>query len=169
MGVEIITRTSTMAYAGDFKRINEDWISSNFWLEESDIQVLNDPQKYILDKGGNVFIALLDGVPVGTCALIVRDMFTCELAKMAVDTKARGRGIGYLLGVALIEKARERGFSRIVLEGNTKMTASISLYRKLGFEEIPLNGIDNNQEIHERCNIFMELINNQGIQAEYYI
>jgi GNAT superfamily N-acetyltransferase len=169
MGIEIVTRTNSMAYAEDFKRINEDWISTNFWLEESDIQVLSDPQKYILDKGGNVFIALVDGCPAGTCALIVRDVFTCELAKMAVDTKARGRGIGYLLGVALIEKARQRGFTRIILEGNTKMTASISLYRKLGFKEVPLAEINQKQSIHERCNIFMELINNQNLQPEYYI
>jgi len=53
-------------YCHVLKRINEDWISANFWLEESDIQVLSDPQKYILDKGGNVFIALLNGKPVGT-------------------------------------------------------------------------------------------------------
>ncbi len=169
MSVEIIIRSNSLAYAEEFKQINEAWISANFWLEESDIEVLDNPQKYILDKGGNIFIALLDGVPVGTCALIVRDIVTCELAKMAVDEQAQGHGIGYLLGLALIEKARERGFSRIVLEGNTKMTASISLYRKLGFKEVPLAEINLKQSIHARCNIFMELINNQGIQPEYYI
>lgn len=169
MSVEIVIRSNSMAYAKEFKQINEAWISANFWLEESDIEVLDNPQKYILDKGGNIFIALLDGVPVGTCALIVRDIVTCELAKMAVDDQAQGHGIGYLLGLALIEKARERGFSRIVLEGNTKMTASISLYRKLGFKEVPLAEINLKQSIHARCNIFMELINNQGIQPEYYI
>ena len=169
MSVEIVIRSNSMAYAKEFKQINEAWISANFWLEESDIEVLDNPQKYILDKGGNIFIALLDGVPVGTCALIVRDIVTCELAKMAVDEQAQGHGIGYLLGLALIEKARERGFSRIVLEGNTKMTASISLYRKLGFKEVPLAEINLKQSIHARCNIFMELINNQGIQPEYYI
>ena len=169
MNVEIIVRTHYMAYAWEFKRINEDWISTHFWLEESDIKVLSDPQKYILDQGGNVFIALLNGEPVGTCALIVKDMFTCELAKMAVDIQARGKGIGHKLGVALIEKARERGFSRIVLEGNTKMAASISLYRKLGFEEIPLSGIDQSQTVHTRCNIFMELRLNPAIQSEFYI
>jgi putative acetyltransferase len=158
-----------MAYSNDFRRINEEWISTHFWLEESDIQVLNDPQKYILDKGGNIFIALLNGEPVGTCALIVRDIFTCELAKMAVDVKARGRWIGHMLGLALIEKARERGFTRVVLEGNKKMAASISLYRKLGFEEVPLTGIDQKQSIHKRCNIFMELKINPGIQPEYFI
>lgn len=159
-----------MAYTRDFKRINEDWISTHFWLEDSDIQVLSNPQKYILDKGGNVFIALLNGEPVGICALIVRDVLTCELAKMAVDIQARGHGIGYLLGVALIEKAHERGFSHVVLEGNTKMAASIKLYRKLGFAVIPLSDINQKQAVHSRCNIFMELNKlNPSFQSEYYI
>jgi len=169
MSVEIIVRTNSMAYAREFKRINEDWISSNFWLEDSDIQVLSDPQTYILNKGGNVFIALLNGEPVGTCALLAKNISTCELAKMAVDTKARGREIGFLLGSALIEKALQRGFTRIVLEGNTKMAASISLYRKLGFEEIPLADLDTKQALHKRCNIFMELRLNPFIQPEYFI
>jgi GNAT superfamily N-acetyltransferase len=157
-----------MAYAKEFRRINEEWISTYFCLEDSDIQVLNDPQKYILDKGGNIFIALLNGDPVGTCGLIAQNIFTCELAKMAVDPKARSRGIGYMLGLALIEKARERGFTRIVLEGNKKMAASILLYYKLGFKEVPLSGIDRNH-MHKRCNIFMELYLNPFVQTEYFI
>jgi GNAT superfamily N-acetyltransferase len=158
-----------MSYAKDFRRINEEWITTHFWLEESDIRVLNDPQKYILDKGGNVFIALLNGEPVGTCALIVRDIFTCELAILAVDPKARGRGIGYLLGLALLDKARERSFTRIVLEGNKKMAASISLFRKLRFEEVPPADTDYKRNISKRCNLFMELKVNPYVQPEYFI
>jgi len=158
-----------MAYAEDFRRINEDWISANFWLEESDIQVLSDPQKYILDNGGNVFIALLNGKAVGTCALQVHDALTCELTKMAVDSHAQGSGIGFLLGITLIEKARERGFSRIILEGNTKMKASILLYRKLGFIEIPFTEVEQTAASHKRCNIVLELELPPLPQPEYYI
>lgn len=165
MSVEIVTRTNLLAYSEDFKRINEAWISTNFWLEKSDVEVLNNPQKYILDKGGNVFIALLDGKPVGTLALIPYNALTCELAKMAVDPDSRGRGIGYQLGCVFIEKARERGFKRVILEGNTKMEASILLYRKLGFQEVPYNV----NAVHSRCNIFMELKLNPDSLPEYYI
>jgi hypothetical protein len=51
MSIEIAISTNFMAYAEDFRRINEDWNSANFWLEESDILVLSNPQKYIFDKG----------------------------------------------------------------------------------------------------------------------
>ena len=169
MSLVIDVRSKVMAFADEFKRLNEEWISTNFWLEESDIQVLNDPQKYILDKGGNVFIALQNNKPVGTCALLVRDGITCELVKMVVDPEAQGMGIGYKLGQAFIDKARERGFSRIVLEGNTKMEASIILYRKLGFNEIPIEFNVHNSNIHKRCNIFMELNLIPLVHPEYFI
>ena len=158
-----------MAYARYFKRINEAWILNYFRLDESDVLVLDDPQKYILDKGGNIFIALQNNKPVGTSALLVRDCITCEMAKLAVDAESQGKGIGYMLGLALIEKARERGFSRIVLEGNLKMEASIALSRKLGFIEVPFEVNVSNIVIHRRCNIFMQLILHPAFKPDYYI
>jgi len=169
MNVTIDIRSHNMAFEADFKRLNEDWITTYFWLEDSDIQVLNNPQKYILDKGGNVLFALHDNKPVGTCALLVIDGLTCELAKMVVDPDYHEQGIGYMLGQAFIEKARERGFSRIVLEGNTKMEASIALYRKLGFQEIPMELDIRNSTAHKRCNIVMELVLNPANHPEYFI
>src|ERR1035437_5152862 len=153
MDIQIIFRSTYMTFEREFRQLNEAWISKYFKLEDSDKLVLNNPQKHILDKGGNIFLALHDGRVVGCCALLVHDIFTCELAKMVVDPSAQGKGIGTLLGKALIEKARQRGFKRVVLEGNTKMAASIELYRKLGFWELPFNRIEQKQELHTRCNI----------------
>ena len=169
MSIVIDIRTHVMAFAEEFRRLNEEWITDNFWLEESDVLVLNDPQKYILDKGGNVFIALDNNKVVGTCALIVIDGISCELAKMVVDPEFHGQGIGYKLGQVFIEKARERGFSRIILEGNTKMEASLALYRKLGFQEVPVEFDVRNSTIHKRCNVFMVLLLNPPAHPEYYI
>ena len=166
MNVVIDVRTNVMAFAEEFKRLNEEWITANFQLEESDIKFLSNPQKYILDKGGTVFIALYNNKPVGACALLIRDGLTCELVKMVVDPQYQRQGIGYQLGQALIAKARNRGFSRIVLEGNSKMEASVALYRKLGFQEIPLEFDVHDSTIRNRCNIFMELV---LIHSEYFI
>lgn len=169
MNVEIEVRSTQMAYEKEFRQLNEAWITKYFELEESDIQTLNDPQKQILDKGGSVFFALLDGKPVGCCALIVHDVFNCELAKMAVDPEVRGRDIGFLLGTALIAKAREKGFLRIFLDGNDKLTPSMALYRKLGFEEIPLINQYMKPSAYSRCNIRMALMLNNYNQPDYYI
>lgn len=158
-----------MTFGKEFRQLNEDWISTYFVLEESDKQVLENPQQFILDKGGNVFIALENGQVTGCCALLVHDVFTCELAKMAVTPAAQGKGVGFLLGSALVERARERGFKRIILEGNTKMEASISLYRKLGFQEVPFEQIKQTFKLHSRCNIFMELNLISLDTPEFYI
>jgi putative acetyltransferase len=157
MNIQIVFRSSIMTFEREFRQLNEAWISRYFSMEESDRVVLRNPQKYILDKGGNVFLALHNGRVIGCCALMVHDIYTCELAKMVVDPLAQGKGIGSLLGNALINKARERGFRRVILEGNTKLTASISLYRKLSFKEVPFDNVEQVQKLHSRCNIFMEL------------
>jgi len=169
MAIEIIFRSTFMTFEQEFRQLNQAWISKYFKLEDSDKLVLSNPQKYILDKGGNVFLALQDRKVVGCCALLVHDINTCELAKMVVDPSAQGKGIGSLLGNELIKKAGERGFKRVILEGNTKMTASIILYRKLGFQEIPFNQIEQSYELHSRCNIFMELNLVQKNSPEFYI
>jgi len=169
MSTQIIFRSTFITFEREFRQLNEAWISKYFRLEESDKLLLSNPQKYILDKGGNIFLALQDGRVVGCCALLVHDIYTCELAKMVVDPSAQGKGIGSLLGTALIEKARQRGFKRVILEGNTKMAASISLYRKLGFQEIPFNKVEQTHDLHSRCNIFMEHNLTPLITPEFYI
>jgi N-acetylglutamate synthase-like GNAT family acetyltransferase len=98
-------------------------------------------------------MALLDGKPVGTVALIRLDERTQELAKMAVAPEAQGRNIGWLLGQAAIQKGRELGLHSIYLESNTILKPAISLYHKLGFQKI-----SGPPSPYERCNIQMELI-----------
>ena len=70
---------------------------------------------------------------------------------MAVSPRHQGKHIGYLLGETVLEYAQRKGIKRIFLEGNTHLKASIALYRKLGFVEIPLK---NNS--YERCDILTE-------------
>jgi DNA-binding MarR family transcriptional regulator len=135
-----------------FRKINEEWISQWFVMEEQDYKALDHPQEYILDKGGHILIALYKGEPVGTCALIKMDDEMFELAKMGVSPKAKGKGIGLLLGNATIERARELGAKRIYLESNTLLKPAISLYHKLGFKKV--TGIPSP---YERCNIQMML------------
>ena len=136
-----------------FHVLNEAWITRYFELEEPDRRALNDPEGYIIGKGGFIFMALYDRDIVGACALIKIDDDVVELAKMAVDDKAQGKGIGFALGKACIDKAREMGFKKIELLSNTKLTPAIHLYRKLGFVEVPLPPTE-----YERADIKMEIV-----------
>ena len=71
---------------------------------------------------------------------------------MAVDPSMRGRQIGRALGEAAIERARALGAGRVELLSNTRLTPAITLYRSLGFVEVPLPPND-----YERANIKMVL------------
>lgn len=142
----------TPAFQHDFRALNEEWISAYFEMEEADYKALDHPQEYILDKGGHIYIALYDGIAVGTCALIRMDDATFELAKMAVSPKVQGKGIGYMLGEAAITKARSLGASRLYLESNTKLKPAVQLYYKLGFQRL----VNGRPTPYARCDIQME-------------
>ena len=124
-------------YNSAFKRLNEAWIDDHFELEEIDRQVLEHPEQYIIEPGGEILFALVGNTAAGTCALVRMEdgPFDFELVKMAVDPIFRGRGIGHRLGTAIIDRASELGGKTVFLESNTVLTSAISLYRKLGFVE----------------------------------
>jgi len=144
----------TPEYQHAFRQLNEEWISHWFTMEAADYKALDNPQGYILDKGGAILVALLNNQPVGVCALIkMHDgMYDFELAKMAVAPAARGKNIGYLLGKAIIEKAKALGAQQLYLESNTVLAPAIRLYQKLGFTKVA-----GHPTPYERCNIQMAL------------
>jgi GNAT superfamily N-acetyltransferase len=63
-------------------------------------------------------------------------VFDYELGKMAVSPAAQGKNIGFLLGKAILDKARKLGARNVFLESNTLLKPAIGLYYKLGFEKI---------------------------------
>jgi len=143
-------------YRDAFKTINQEWIEQYFKMEEADYKSLDFPEKNIINKGGHILMVLCGEVPVGTCALIKMDhpKYDYELAKMGVRPAFQGKGIGWQLGKAGIEKAQSLGANSIYLESNPSLTPAITLYRKLGFVEITIN----NDTPYERSNIQMEFI-----------
>lgn len=141
-------------YQEAFKALNVEWISTYFEMEEADYKALDNPEEYILNKGGKILVALYENEPVGVCALIKMDNpdYDFEMAKMAVSPKAQGKNIGWLLGRAIAAKAKELGAKKIYLESNTILKPAINLYYKLGFEKV--FGLETP---YKRCNIQMEL------------
>ncbi len=141
-------------YKKAFKALNKEWISTYFEMEEADHKALDNPEEYILDKGGQILVALYQGEPVGVCALIKMNgsEYDFEMAKMAVSPKVQGKSIGWLLGQAVIRTARELGASTIYLESNTMLKPAINLYYKMGFKKVA--GLPTP---YKRCNIQMVL------------
>lgn len=141
-------------YQAAFKSLNEEWISTYFEMEAADYKALDDPEAYILSKGGKIFVALYNGEPLGVCALIKMEdpVYDFEMAKMAVSPKAQGKNMGWLLGKAIILAAKDMGASKLYLESNTILKPAINLYHKLGFQKII-----GRPTPYKRCNIQMEL------------
>ncbi|WP_113662003.1 bifunctional helix-turn-helix transcriptional regulator/GNAT family N-acetyltransferase [Pedobacter nanyangensis] len=142
-------------YQSAFKALNEEWISTYFKMEEADYKALDNPQTYILDRGGKIFVALYKDEPVGVCALIKMDDpdYDFEMAKMAVSPKAQGKNIGWLLGNAIVQATKELGGKKLYLESNTLLKPAINLYHKLGFKKVVSRATP-----YARANIQMELV-----------
>ncbi len=141
--------------AGDaaaFQSLNEWWIRKYFGIEEHDNDMLLDPEGYVLAKGGHIFFATANGVPVGCCALIAMEPGVYEVAKMAVDEQLQGAGIGRRLLSYTVEQGRRLGARSLYLETNSKLTNAIHLYESLGFEHLPPR-----PSPYSRANVFMEL------------
>lgn len=144
-------------WAGDFAALNYEWIEKYFSVETHDRDILDDPQTWVIDPGGQIFMAIVGGQAVGTVAMIPAGDGVLELTKMAVSPEFQGRGIANHLMRACIAYAYEVSASNVFLESHRSLGPALSLYRKFGFAETP---IDPNSE-YARADIRMELAINK--------
>ena len=138
-------------YAEDFKNLNIAWLEKYFVVEPYDLEVLSFPEKYILEKGGNIYFAVENGKAIGTFALMYNEYGELEFTKMAVDETVQGKGFGNLLMQHCINEAKKMGGEELVLYSNTSLKPAINLYEKFGFIEIPVGNSE-----YARCNIKMK-------------
>lgn len=93
------------------------------------------PGKYALPEG-RLYLACFDGELAGCIALRRFDETTCEMKRLYVRDRFRGKKIGMELVSLIISDAREIGYSRMVLDTyGGVMRAAVSMYRKFGFTE----------------------------------
>ena len=142
------------AYADQFKRLNLVWLERYFWVEPIDSAVLSNPEEAIIQPGGMVFFALLDGAVVGTCALVRHEEGLFELSKMAVADTHQGQGIGTQLLSHVIEWARSQSIQKLFVETNTVLERAVRLYQRVGFREVAYESSDAH---YDRTNLKMEL------------
>ena len=136
-----------------FKSLNLEWLNRYFKVEPIDELVLNNPKREIIDKGGFIFMIEKNSDIIGTFAFIKKSENIYEFSKMAIIPDERGNGYGNKAMKFLIQFAKNKKWSRLILYSNTKLKNSIHLYRKYGFKEIPLE----KNLIYSRGNIKMEL------------
>jgi GNAT superfamily N-acetyltransferase len=140
-------------FAAAFERLNREWIERLFALEPADEKILSNPEEAIIAPGGQIYFARFDREIVGTAAAVASGSGRFELAKMAVSPDAQGRGIGRLLGEAVIGFARSSGGQLVFLLTNSRLANAIHLYERLGFQHRPLP----EDTGYRRADVYMEL------------
>ena len=155
--METMTSTSIIPYSPDyqpdFKRLNIEWISRYFTVEQHDLEQLDQPEVYVLPNNGQIFFAKIDNDVVGCVAMVNTGETGFELAKMAVSPTAQGKGIGKQLCLAAIDYARQLGVKTVWLESNRILTPALTMYASVGFREVPSVPTP-----YSRANIRMEMI-----------
>ena len=124
-------------FAGDVSRLNQEWIVGHFEVKSIDEAFFRDPASEVVAKGGEIFCALLDDAVVGTASAVPEPDGSVTLAKFAVTPAAQGRGIGRRLCARVIDFARARGATKVVLWTNSTLAPALHVYRALGFDDRP--------------------------------
>jgi len=103
----------------------------NFDKELSDL-----PGKYA-PPDGRLFLAELEGEPAGCVALRKFAPGICEMKRLYLRPKFRGKGLGRILAELIIAEARNIGYECMRLDTvEPVMRDAVGMYRKLGFREI---------------------------------
>jgi len=126
-----------------------------FHLEKTDEIEFSHIDDY-LKKGGQIFFAMdEEGNAMATCMIAPHDNGDYEIMKFAARGMYTEKGAGRACLEACIDYAKKKGVKRIVIVSNTKCTHALSLYRKAGFKEIP---IDEDEKAFSRVDIEFEML-----------
>ena len=105
---------------------------------------LNDLEGFYKD-GMFAVLETEDGAIIGTVGIAPLSVAACELRKMYLMPRYRGRGYGARLLKHAMERARALGFARMELSTKRIMEEAVGLYTKYGFA--PMDGAP----IDKRC------------------
>lgn len=145
MPVEIIPPQSAADHEAVKALFREYAQSLGFSLDYQDFdkELADFPGKYAAPEGA-LLLATVDGEAAGTVALRRLDAGVCEMKRLYVKPAFRGRrtadgrSIGRALAEDIVAIGRQRGYQRLRLDTiSGKMRQALSLYRSMGFVEIP--------------------------------
>ncbi len=98
-------------------------------------------------EGAGFWIAVVDGVVVGTVGLRPKEAGTGELKRLYVLPAARGTGVGGALFEHAEAFARRCGYAKIWLDSSRRFTRARRLYERSGF--VLVRELDNEWEDNE--------------------
>src|SRR5215510_8977877 len=111
--IEIINYSEQ--YAADFRQLNLEWLNRYDLAESHDLEIINDPKRTILDRGGFIYLARSGAQIIGTAGLVAAGDGIFEIVKMAVAPTFQGKGVAKMLLEECLHKARELKARKIFL------------------------------------------------------
>jgi DNA-binding MarR family transcriptional regulator/N-acetylglutamate synthase-like GNAT family acetyltransferase len=146
-------------YLKAYRELNLDWLREYVGVSRHDKMILQDPVKEVLDKGGQIYVAVIGKEVIGTFTLTPLVNNHCELSKFVVKKEYRKLGIGGKMLDMAIKIAHKTGCDSILLLTHQNLKEATHLYAKKGFWEIP--GHPGLTDHTGRCSIAMQLNLNQ--------
>jgi N-acetylglutamate synthase-like GNAT family acetyltransferase len=142
-------------HAPIFDRLNRTWIEEFFTIEPFDDMVLTQPQQMILDTGGEVWFAALNGEVIGACALLPFGEGILEFTKLGVDNKARGHGVARALLRYCRERATTKGAHTLKIFTSRRLIPANTLYVSEGFVEVEMSPMQ--KQRYARADVMYDL------------
>ena len=116
--------------------------------QNTDTDILDIDKSYC-QQGGTFRFLVMDDQLVGMYGLFSMGDAVCELRKMYLRPDCKGKGLGKAMMDDALVRARDAGYSEMVLETNSVLKEAVSMYRKYGFSEYQP------PHLSERCDFAM--------------
>ena len=103
---------------------------------------LDDITVTYVDHGAEVIVADVDGSIVACGMLVVLHDGRGQVRRVSVDAGRRREGLGRLVVIELIDRARRRGMRELIVRADTPWSSALELYRSCGFDEVGRDDVD---------------------------
>src|SRR5262245_2703530 len=114
----------------------ETWLDMNLCFQNFEHELAGLPGNYAA-PAGRFLLAYEDSELAGCVAMRPLDPKTCEMKRLFLRDRFRGKGLGRLLAEEIISHARDAGYEAMRLDSLPgKMDQAFKLYTSLGFREI---------------------------------
>ncbi|MDR1182618.1 MAG: GNAT family N-acetyltransferase [Bacteroidales bacterium] len=111
------------------------WLDRGFPFQKANEESNKSSEKQ--EETDKIFIlAIANNNIIGSVGLKHLDDKTCEMRKLLVNDKYKGKGIGENLVEKIIEEAKKKNYERIRLNTLDTMDVAVDVYYRNGFYEI---------------------------------
>jgi GNAT superfamily N-acetyltransferase len=111
---------------------------------------VDDIEAHYLASGSQFIVAEMDGILVGTAALVEEAPRIGRIVRLSTERGYRRLGIGRLLVDRLLQLAHQQGLHRILVETNHDWPEVVRFYESQGFNEY--------QRDQESVHLYLKLV-----------